>query len=657
MHLHLRIWSWGTWSLRMRDMAPVRNQFWISWVFCLLEFYLFFCSQVGQFDFSSLTFHSHATLSHTIFHHTIFHTPSLRYLHTIFAAGVALVDSGTLRGRRGNWWHPPSLRMAGVALGDIHLRFAWQAWHLWHWASSGGALGRASVRLGALGRRWCRRTLRGRRGTWWHPPSLRVAGVALATYGTGLALVSRLSTLGRAWARLVAGDAAVLCVAGRMALGDIHLRFAWQAWHLVTSTFVLRGRRGTYLGMALDWLWRRAWARLGALGRRWRRGTFTWQAWHLVISTFASHGRYVTWWHPPSFCVAGVALICTYGTGLALVARFGHAWARLVAGDAAVLCVAGVATSTFASRGRRATYGTGLALVARLGALSPPGRRAAWHGRRGTWWHLPSFCVAGVALVALGWQCGVSSHTIFDFDTPSFTHNFVTHHLWHTTLSHTLFHTPSFTHHFVTHNLSHTPSLTRHLWHTIFHITLSHTIFHTPSQTIFHTHHLSHTTLSHTIFHHTIFHTQLCHTPSFATPSFTHHFVTHHLSHTTLSHTSFFFVTHHLSHTTLSHTHNFFFTSRSSTTSFVFPSFPVPLQHLLLIIGRSWLVGLSGPLIGVCAFVSFFLCSLLFWWHRAGLMLNHVERFWAIFGYLLILLAFILDLGILVLLRFGLVGL
>ena len=38
-------------------------------------------------------------------------------------------------------------------------------------------------------------------------------------------------------------------------------------------------------------------------------------------------------------------------------------------------------------------------------------------------------------------------------------------------------------------------------------------------------------------------------------------------------------------------------------------------------------------------------------------MLNHVERFWAIFGYLLILLAFILDLGILVLLRFGLVGL
>ena len=50
---------------------------------------------------------------------------------------------------------------------------------------------------------------------------------------------------------LVPGNAAALCVAG-VALGDIHLRFAWQARHLVTSTFVLRGRRGTYgTGLAL----------------------------------------------------------------------------------------------------------------------------------------------------------------------------------------------------------------------------------------------------------------------------------------------------------------------------------------------------------------------------------------------------------------------
>ena len=43
---------------------------------------------------------------------------------------------------------------------------------------------------------------------------------------------------------LVAGDSAALCVAG-VALGDIHVRFTWQAWHNLTSTFVLRGRRGT----------------------------------------------------------------------------------------------------------------------------------------------------------------------------------------------------------------------------------------------------------------------------------------------------------------------------------------------------------------------------------------------------------------------------
>ena len=55
------------------------------------------------------------------------------------------------------------------------------------------------------------------------------------TYGTGLALV----------ARSVAAGRRTLCVAG-MALGDMDLHFMWQAWHLVTWTFTLRGRRGTY---------------------------------------------------------------------------------------------------------------------------------------------------------------------------------------------------------------------------------------------------------------------------------------------------------------------------------------------------------------------------------------------------------------------------
>ena len=60
-------------------------------------------------------------------------------------------------------------------------------WHLWYWAGSGGALGSpfGAVVAAAVG----------------------VAGVAL---------------------------------------GDIDLHFAWQAWHLVTSTVALRGRCGTW---------------------------------------------------------------------------------------------------------------------------------------------------------------------------------------------------------------------------------------------------------------------------------------------------------------------------------------------------------------------------------------------------------------------------
>jgi len=229
--------------------------------------------------------------------------------------------------------------VAGVALGDICLRFAWQAWHL---------VTSAFV-------------LRGRRGTC----------------GTGLALVARLGT------RLVARGAAPLCVAG-VALGDIHLGFASQVWHLVTSAFVLRGRRGACgTGLALV-------ARLGALGRRGAAPLsvagvalgdiclrFAWQAWHLRHWAGSGgalgralggrpgratlRGRHGT---PPWFRVAGVALgdICL---------RF------------AMFCVAAVA----------------------LGALGwlwwPLGRalgRPTLRGRRGTWRHPPSFCVAGVAL-------------------------------------------------------------------------------------------------------------------------------------------------------------------------------------------------------------------------------------------------------------------
>ena len=183
--------------------------------------------------------------------------------------------------------------------------------------------------------------------------------------------------------------------------------------------------------------------------------------------------------------------------------------------------------------------------------------------------------------------------------TPSFTHNFATQHL-----------TPSFTHNFVTHSLSHTTSshhLTRRrgtwgpspsfcvvAWCVIWcspicsRIAATHRGKKHLHPLIFVAMHvcvlLGHAERPMVICHPVdrwkhLHRSGVCH----YTQSFTHIIV----SHTSFTHN---FITHNSSHTTL-------FTSRSSTTSFVFPSFPVPLQLLLLIIGRSWLVGLSGPLI------------------------------------------------------------
>ena len=82
-----------------------------------------------------------------------------------------------------------------------------------------------------------------------------------------------------------------------------------------------------------------------------------------------------------------------------------------------------------------------------------------------------------------------------------------------------------------------------------------------------HTHHLSHTTLSHT---HTDIHTYIVHT-YIHTHTYTHKYIrTCILS----FHIPSCFVTHHLSHSTLSRTT--VLTFRSFTTSFPFPSFPVP---------------------------------------------------------------------------------
>ena len=671
---------------------------------------------------------SHTTLSHIIFHHpsfthhvchtlsfthhfvthhlshttlspTIFDTPSFPHhfvthhlWHTIFPTPLCHPPSFTDHFVTHHLWdtmfsplchtpsfthhfvthhlshtifHTPSFCVAGVALGDIHLRFTWQAWHLETFTF-----------------------VRGRRGTWRHVPSFCVAGVALRALG---------SIWWRACARyLVAGDAAALCVAG-VALGDIHLRFTWQAWHLATSTFVFFAAAAAL--RALGSIWWRAWARFS---RRWRRGTL--------------RGRRGTWWHLPSFHVAGVAL-------RALGSIWWRAWGAISRRSRrGTLC------------GRRGTWWHPPSFCVADVALGDIYLRLAWNARQLchlTPTHSPSFTHH-------------LSHTVFHTQlchtpsfTPSFTHHVVTHHLWHTIFHTQLCPTPSLTHHFVTHHLSHTifhtplchppslthhvshttlphsifdtplchtPSFTQHLCHTLFHTpSLSHTIFHTPSfwhtifrtpsfthhfvthhlwHTIFVTHHLSHTTwshtifhrpsfthhfvshylsphhpshptLSHTIFHHTIFHRQLCHTPSFTTPAFTHNFVTHHLSphhlshtifHTQLCHTlsfthNFHTHTHHLSHTTLSHTPSFFVTHHLFTYNLVTHNFvllldppppplsflpsPSPLQHLVLIIGRSCPVGLSGPLL--LFKVSWVRCWKIRWTRRGG-SAYHVSR-------------------------------
>ena len=140
----------------------------------------------------------------------------------------------------------------------------------------------------------------GRRGTNSHLPSFCVAGVAqMALRGAlGLGLGAR--------------DAATFCVAGA-AQTHIYRRFAWQAWHKLTSTVVLRGRCGR-----LDLVWARVAPR-----------HFAWQARHKLTSTIVLHGRRGTNSHVPSFCVAGAAW---------------QAWHKL--------------TSTVVLRGRRGTDGT-----------------------------------------------------------------------------------------------------------------------------------------------------------------------------------------------------------------------------------------------------------------------------------------------------------
>ena len=262
--------------------------------------------------------------------------------HFAWQAWHLVTSAFVSRGRRGTNSHPPSFCVAGVALmvlagalgPDLSpvtpRHFAWQAWHLV--TSTLVSRGRRGTKLASTV------ILRGRRGT----------------HGTGW----------RAWSGFVACDAAALCVAG-VALGDIHLRFTWQAWHKtrIHRRFAWQAWHSWY------------WALMvlgGALGPDLSPVTprhFAWQAWHLVTSTFVSRGRRGTNSHPPSFCVAGVALMVlggALGPDLSPVTPRHFAWQAWH-----------LVTSTFVSRGRRGTNS-----------------------------HPPSFCVAGVALMVLGGALG-----------------------------------------------------------------------------------------------------------------------------------------------------------------------------------------------------------------------------------------------------------
>ena len=165
---------------------------------------------------------------------------------------------------------------------------------------------------------------------------------------------------------------------------------------------------------------------------------FTWQAWHNLTSTFVSRGRrgthgtpqHFAWqvWHnvTSNFVTYHLSHTITSHTQSHIHLRFAwQAWRNL--------------TSTFVSRGRRGTIlhphsfcVAGVALLALRGALgsglgAPWSRVTPWHfawqawhlaastfvsrGRRGTISHPPSFRVAGVALRGiLRGRCGTTLH-------------------------------------------------------------------------------------------------------------------------------------------------------------------------------------------------------------------------------------------------------
>ena len=325
-------------------------------------------------------------------------------------------------------------------------------------AGSGGALGR--WRRGTFGRQ-----------AWHLATSTLVSRGKRGNYGTGLGLVSRLGAVAPRH----------FCVAG-VALGDVHLRFAWQAFRFLAHATLSH----THTHLCHTQLCHTPSLTHNFVTHFLSHTTSTFSHTHISLShTILSHQPlcHTQLCHTPSFAHNFVTHHLSHTT-LSHITLSHH------------LCHTPSLTHNFVT-------------------------------------HFLSHTTSTFTHISL-------SHTILSHPplchtqlchTPSFTHNFVTHHLSHTSWLHTIFHT----HIFVTHHLSYT-----RLSHTIFHTHLCHT----PSFThIFVTQHLSHThfgstpSLPQTLFHkHT--HTQLFHTQHCHTPSFTHNFSTQLFTYNLLTHRS-----------------------------------------------------------------------------------------------------------------------
>ena len=192
-----------------------------------------------SFTYNIVTHHlSHTTLSHTIFHTQLCHTPSFTHnfvTHHLFTHHLSHnVVAHHLFTHHLSHTHTPSFTYNFVIHHLSHTTLSHTIFHTHHLSHT--TLSHTIFHTHKL----C------------HTPSFTHNFVTHHLSHTTLShTILSHTTLSHTIFHIQ------LCVAG-VALGDIHLDFTWQAWHNLTSTVVLRGRRGTH---GPGW---RAWARLVA---------------------------------------------------------------------------------------------------------------------------------------------------------------------------------------------------------------------------------------------------------------------------------------------------------------------------------------------------------------------------------------------------------